>query len=145
MIDGGEVKDSNVSIRPKWSRNGYKEEADSRTLRAEAAKSNHESGPSPFLANGSLQMQVIFQHNNQQVANIREALWDKTRIRTTPLASAAFSDRGRFSSIGVKRFHRRRRLDCEYSHSRSQFTRISQCSREEEEEVKKSQGMTGTR
>lgn len=54
MIDGGEVKDSNVSIRPKWSRNGYKEEVDGRTdaqretdsESREAAKLNQES-PTP--------------------------------------------------------------------------------------------------
>lgn len=28
MIDGGEVRDSNVSIREKWSSNGYKGEAE---------------------------------------------------------------------------------------------------------------------
>lgn len=28
MIDSREVKDCNVSIREKWSGNGYKEEAD---------------------------------------------------------------------------------------------------------------------
>lgn len=53
MIDGEEVKDPNVSIRPKWSHNGYKEEADRQTLRAEADKSNQERCPSPFFANAS--------------------------------------------------------------------------------------------
>lgn len=57
MIDSGEVKDSNVSIRVKWSRNGYKEEADGRkerqTLRAEGAKSNQESLRKWDFANAS--------------------------------------------------------------------------------------------
>lgn len=57
MIDSGEVKHSNVSIRVKWSRNGYKEEADGRkerrTQRAEGAKSNQESLRKWDFANAS--------------------------------------------------------------------------------------------
>lgn len=59
MIDSREVKEYNVSIREKWSGNGYKEEAaiERETgTESTAAKLNQES----LHRNGILQMQVIF-------------------------------------------------------------------------------------
>lgn len=76
MIDGREVKDSNVSIMGEWSSNGYKEEG---------AKLNQESLHTCDFANASYFFNIII--NRSQIS--QGAIFVKTVncITTNPLKS----------------------------------------------------------